>query len=167
MAVDTMNEVVKVSITDGDKRPVADIAFRKGTADERSIRSVLERRQYDISHLRRRNELLEIHRQIGAKGRTPLIVDLGANIGASALYFNHVWPGSEIAAVEPSPENFLLLAENTKAKPNIRAIHAGIASSDGSLSIRDENAETDAFQTVVGSGTIRALSMTTLLRQIQ
>lgn len=158
-------EVVKVSISDGDQRPVAEINLRKGTADERSVRAVIVSRQYDISHLKRREEMRSIHRQILTNGRTPLIVDLGANIGVSALYLNHVWPGSRIVAVEPAPDNFCLLAQNTEAKANIRAIHAGIASSDGALSIRDSNAETDAYRTVVGGGDIPALSMATLLRE--
>jgi FkbM family methyltransferase len=84
----------------------------------------------------------------------------------SALYFNHVWPGCRIIAVEPAPDNLALLAENTRDNPNIRVVHAGIASMDGSLKIEDDTAETDAFRTVFGGGgDITAVSMPTLLRE--
>lgn len=156
---------VKVSIADADRRPVADIVFRKGSADEKTLREVMGQRAYDISHLRRRGELIDFHKRTLAEGRKPLIVDLGANIGASALYFDHVWPGSDIVAIEPEPDNFQLLVENTKTRQNIHAIHAGIAASDGSMTIEDRNADTDAFRTRVGHGPIRAISMASLLRE--
>lgn len=163
-AMGRIENVVKVSITDGEKRPVADIVLRKGTADERSVHSVIGKREYDISHLRRRDELLAVHRQIMTAGRTPLIVDLGANIGVSALYLNHVWPGSLIVAVEPEPENFRLLVLNTEGRPNIVPVHAGISSTASTLAIKDNNADTDAYRTIMG-GDIPAISMATLLRE--
>jgi FkbM family methyltransferase len=159
-----MNHLMKISIADADQNPVASIAFRQGTADERTIRTVMERRQYDISHLRRRDELRRIFHRSMENGRAPLIVDLGANIGVSALYFNHVWSGSKILAVQPAPDNFQLLNQNVRDKKNIYPIHAGISCQDGTLRIADENADTDAFRTIFGSGSIPAFSLPTLLR---
>src|SRR5579863_1356318 len=37
------------------------------------------------------------------------ILDLGANIGASALYFATLWPHASIACVEPHAENLSVL----------------------------------------------------------
>jgi FkbM family methyltransferase len=37
------------------------------------------------------------------------IIDLGANIGISALYFHYRYPGAHIACVEPSPGNLNIL----------------------------------------------------------
>lgn len=42
----------------------------------------------------------------------PLIVDAGANIGISALYFKHRYPGSRIICFEPDPKTFELLKVN-------------------------------------------------------
>ncbi len=47
-AMGKIENVVKVSIADGEKRPVADIVLRKGTADERSVHSVIGKREYNI-----------------------------------------------------------------------------------------------------------------------
>jgi FkbM family methyltransferase len=40
------------------------------------------------------------------------ILDAGANIGLTALYFSRVYPGAEIASVEPIPENVTMLRQN-------------------------------------------------------
>lgn len=42
----------------------------------------------------------------------PHIVDVGAHIGLSVLYFKQLYPTASIKAVEPIPENLLLLKEN-------------------------------------------------------
>lgn len=43
---------------------------------------------------------------------TPLIIDAGANIGLSVLYFKKMYPGSKIIAIEPMPQNYELLENN-------------------------------------------------------
>lgn len=52
----------------------------------------------------------------------PVIVDIGANIGGSALYFHGRFPNARIHCYEPSPEPFALLRGNVAAFPSI-AIH--------------------------------------------
>lgn len=44
----------------------------------------------------------------------PLIVDGGANVGMSVLFFGLRFPRARIVAVEPHPEAFRLMAENTR-----------------------------------------------------
>lgn len=46
--------------------------------------------------------------------KTPTIVDCGANIGLSILYFKKVFPYSKILAFEPDPRTFQLLEQNIK-----------------------------------------------------
>jgi FkbM family methyltransferase len=50
--------------------------------------------------------------QFDAKTDEPFIVDAGANIGLSVMYFKRRYPKSKIVAFEPDPEIFLLLAKN-------------------------------------------------------
>lgn len=45
----------------------------------------------------------------------PVILDCGANIGLSVLYFKKLFPGSRIVAFEPDPAVFSLLDGNVKA----------------------------------------------------
>lgn len=42
----------------------------------------------------------------------PVIIDAGANIGLSVLYFKKMYPGSKIIAIEPMPGNYKLLDMN-------------------------------------------------------
>lgn len=55
-----------------------------------------------------------------------LIVDLGANIGLSSLYFVRQFPDAEIIAVEPDPRNFAMLQKNTAAYPGITPVLGAI-----------------------------------------
>jgi FkbM family methyltransferase len=40
------------------------------------------------------------------------IIDLGANIGLSTIYFSKIYPNAKIAYVEPIKENYLLIQKN-------------------------------------------------------
>ena len=66
-----------------------------------------------------------------------VIIDLGANIGTSALALNRRYPESKIYAVEMENENFQLLTENVSAYENIIPIHAAIAGTSGIRKIFD------------------------------
>jgi FkbM family methyltransferase len=52
----------------------------------------------------------------------PTIVDIGANIGVSILYFKHLFPMSTIYAFEPNPDSFLLLQQNV-TRNNLEDVH--------------------------------------------
>jgi FkbM family methyltransferase len=56
------------------------------------------------------------------------IIDCGANIGLTALYFASVYPRARIYSVEASPQNFSLLTPNVANEPRIVPIHACIVS---------------------------------------
>lgn len=43
---------------------------------------------------------------------TPFIIDAGAHIGLSVLYFKQLYHGSQIVALEPNPESFKILERN-------------------------------------------------------
>jgi FkbM family methyltransferase len=110
--------------------------FRQQSTDELVIKQVLTQQQYDLRRLRRFSELLRFVQQREALGRQPLIVDAGANIGASAIYFLGNLQNALVVAIEPDRDNFALLCKNvegTKVKP----IHAAISSSAGLAQVVD------------------------------
>lgn len=67
-----------------------------------------------------------------------LIVDCGANIGASVVYFAKTFPDVRIIALEPEPDNFSLLVRN--AAPfgdRVTTWNKAIASSAGTIRLTD------------------------------
>ena len=118
----------------------------------------------------RGDDLRAEYERIQLQRNVPVILDLGANIGASSLYFHLIWPNAQIVAVEPAKDNFELLQENTKAYRNILPLQAAVASTDGLASIIDDDAEKWAYRTEIRSGAagicIDAFSVSTLLAKI-
>ena len=49
-----------------------------------------------------------------------LVIDAGANIGLSSLWFLDTFPDAEILAIEPEPGNFLAMCENLR--PHLRRV---------------------------------------------
>jgi FkbM family methyltransferase len=73
----------------------------------------------------------------------PYIVDCGANIGVSILYFNRLYPASEIIGFEPDYSIFNILKKNLAfAIPgNITLINKGIWNREGKINFIDEGAD--------------------------
>lgn len=65
---------------------------------------------------------------------TPLIIDLGANIGVSTLFFALKWPDSTIHSVEPDPENFRRLKMITESLPQVILHNVAVWSETGTIS---------------------------------
>jgi len=64
------------------------------------------------------------------------ILDLGANIGLTAVYFGRVYPGARLACVEPVPDNLRLLERNLELNAIKAEVIAGaVHSADGKLRI--------------------------------
>lgn len=62
-----------------------------------------------------------------------LIIDAGANIGLSALYFAVTYPDAVIIAIEPEIHNFQLLQRNCAQFGRIKPLHGALWSSTGSV----------------------------------
>jgi len=100
----TSEQIREISI-EGIPHP---IKLRVGTSDARSMADCLLDMQYDIDP--------------GFEPRT--VVDLGGNIGCSAIYFANRWPDAKIVVVEPLAATFAILQQNTEFYPNIIPVHA-------------------------------------------
>ena len=61
-----------------------------------------------------------------SKCTRPLIIDVGANIGLSLVYFKNIFPESRILAFEPDPEIFEYLQKNIMSLDNIELINKGV-----------------------------------------
>jgi FkbM family methyltransferase len=117
----------------GMKRP---FYFRGATSDEEVVKHVLQQQQYSLNRLRRAQELTEFAKTQERKGRRPLIVDAGANIGASAVFFALTFPSSCVVAIEPDRGNHHLLCKNTQGL-HIKAYHAAVCSTKDRMRVFD------------------------------
>jgi FkbM family methyltransferase len=111
--------------------------YRQGSCDETVIRQIFGDHVYALNRFRRFPEILEhLERKRGETGLRPLIVDAGANIGASSVYFSLNFPDAVVVSVEPEPANFQLLARNASGLP-IEPQLAAVASERGRMKVVD------------------------------
>jgi FkbM family methyltransferase len=105
-----------------------------------------------------------IYQQIVASGLQPLIIDCGANIGCSSLWFSARYPKAHIVAIEPAPDNFELLSVNC-AGLDIDLRRAGISGTDGVAHISDTGHGGIGYRTVTdGDGPeVAMVSIQTIL----
>ncbi|MCU7549655.1 FkbM family methyltransferase [Chitinophagaceae bacterium LB-8] len=96
------------------------------------------------------------------------IVDVGANVGMTALFFGTLSPKAQIIAIEPDPDNFDLLLRNTENDSHISrltVVHAAVAETDGFLSFEKARL---AYNTRViddyNGSRVKSLSLNTLIR---
>lgn len=66
----------------------------------------------------------------------PLIIDCGAHIGISVLFFKYLYPDSEIIAFEPDKNNFQILKKNIRENnlEGIKVYNSGLSNFEGTES---------------------------------
>jgi FkbM family methyltransferase len=118
--------------------------------------------------------LLQKEYDLGLPYVPETIIDAGANIGMTSIYFAREFPLARIIAVEPEPNNFRMLCRNVAPYGNITPVHAALWSSDGEIRVTDPDPETGAsgewaFVTHEGRAGIctRAITMRTLLAEMK
>jgi FkbM family methyltransferase len=63
------------------------------------------------------------------------VLDIGANVGATPLYFARLFPNAVIYAFEPAPDNFAVLAKNVANNSRIRAFNFALGPKDATLEL--------------------------------
>lgn len=93
-----------------------------------------------------------------------LIVDAGANIGASVVYFLGTYTNSFVFSIEPEIKNWHILEINTIGFRNRLNLHGAIASQDGTLELIDPGLSDWGFRvggiSAVSDGGIDSLPLT-------
>jgi FkbM family methyltransferase len=110
--------------------------YRPGTSDEPALTQIFQNQEYSVQRLRRGGEIQQFIDARHNSGRRPLIIDAGANIGASAVFFALTFPAAVIVAIEPEESNFALLRRNVDGL-DVRCLQAGLSSSAGHLRVSD------------------------------
>jgi len=70
------------------------------------------------------------------KGDVANILDIGANVGAAALWFHKLHPQARIYCFEPDPAAFKLLCRNTEHLKDVHRSYCALADRDGTIELR-------------------------------
>ena len=119
---------------------------RWSESDALAVKQCFTQEQYDMPSGAHGILIGNIYREIVASGRKPLIIDCGANIGASVTWLSARYPEAHIIAIEPSQENFELLRHNC-AGLDVDLRNAGISSVDGIAYLHNPSGENMDFRT--------------------
>jgi FkbM family methyltransferase len=130
------------------------VQLRAGTSDMEVYKKVFVQAEYEPPFTPSANNIL----------------DLGANIGLSALYFHVRYPSATILAVEPNADNFSLLQKNTAGIPNIIPLQAAVWTHDGMINLCDPGIGAWGFQVTDqplqdSTSLVPAVSIPTLLKR--
>jgi FkbM family methyltransferase len=86
-------------------------------------------------------------------GIRPLIIDGGANVGYSALYFSGLFPDALVLAIEPDRTSFEILERHVRTCQGIRPIHAALWWHDRGLALQTSGYGSWGNRAAEGSGT--------------
>lgn len=88
-------------------------SYRPGSAGDNGVmRQIFQAVDYDLAHFVRHKALYGYLSARTAAGRRPLVIDAGANIGASPVFFALQFPTSRVIAIEPEKGNLDLMRLN-------------------------------------------------------
>jgi len=124
------------------------IYFRSGTCDLDVFWQVILKAEYDIRSFPQFQAIDSLYLNAKANGHRPVIIDCGANIGLSAIWFSRLFPDALILAVEPSPDNIEIARLNVRAYPNVMLLHGAVWDHPTALTISDAKVDPWAYQTV-------------------
>ncbi|MBS1609321.1 MAG: FkbM family methyltransferase [Bacteroidetes bacterium] len=105
------------------------------------------------------------HRSPFYLGASPVIIDLGSNIGLTLLDYHYEYPQARLIGVEMDAENFKLLQFNTSTVKNCEIVNAGIWKENGEINY--SGADSQSFSITAGNTTgenkTRAITIDRLL----
>jgi FkbM family methyltransferase len=117
--------------------------------------------------------LLERHYEIPFHITPKVIVDAGANIGLSAIFFANKYPDATIIALEPELTNFELLQKNAFPYPNIKPLRAALWKDNRQINLIDPDCGHHGFQIMDGNlnnvaqcGLVQALTLDAVMERL-
>jgi len=90
---------------------------------------------------------LDLEYNFSANPHPKTIIDAGANIGLTAIYFANKYPEAKIIALEPENSNYDLLKRNVEPYRNITPVHAALWNSNEIINLVDPGLGKYGFMT--------------------
>ena len=127
--------------------------FREGSSDDSVMKQIFIDKNYELNRLVRFYDIITEYRKIVASGKTPLIIDCGANIGASPVWFAKYFSNAKIIAIEPELQNYEILCTNCSPfHPNIICENAAVSCADEIVYLQDPGEGYWGFRTSLEAG---------------
>ena len=120
--------------------------YSRSFADSQTADEIYTKNDYDVSFLARANDISDKYNKILAQGKTPLIIDCGANIGLASRYFAQCYPEARIVAIEPDGANIEMAKKHCESFVNVDLRCAAIGADAGFAEITNMDAGSNAFQ---------------------
>jgi FkbM family methyltransferase len=141
-------ERIEIALPGGQRRP---FYFRSTSdADKAVINQVFTAREYktasDVLQWRMQGYISGV-----GQGKSLLVIDAGAHIGASVVYFWHLYPRIHVCAIEPERENFQILRRNTDGLP-VTLIEGAVNGATGKVWLQDPKIGQWGYRIDGGSG---------------
>lgn len=138
--------------------------FRKeSTGDIGVIKQIFEEKQYEFGWLPQGKLIYGLHQETIKRGKKPLIIDGGANIGASSIWLGIKFPGATVLAIEPNQDNCELIKRNCSLK-EVLLYCGGLSNKPQKLSLQDPGESDWGFRVVQhGEGNIDCLGVPDIL----
>jgi FkbM family methyltransferase len=152
-----------------DVARIGRVWLREGTSDHAVLEQIFHTEEFNISTAPQFAWVRAAYDRMLAVGDTPLIIDCGANIGLSALYFASHLPKAKIVGIEPARDNVELARKNTGHNPLIEIVEAAVHDEATALELVDPEAEKFAYRVrEAGARTaksVKAVTIDTIMRR--
>ena len=119
----------------GDYGP---LFYRPVGSDLHTFWQVFKNKEYDFSGVPQHKTVDRAYEAALAAGKTPVIIDAGANIGAASVWFSRRFPKARVIAIEPDPQNARICRMNAEGR-NFEVVEAAIGATAGSVSLLAED----------------------------
>lgn len=118
---------------------IGSVYVRPSESDLATFRQVFAYGDYDLGESSAATQRLrDCYQAILDSGKTPIIVDAGANVGAASLWFGSRFSSAVIVAIEPEPGNAAILRRNLDGRPGVVIMECGIAAESGFAAVINE-----------------------------
>jgi FkbM family methyltransferase len=133
--------------------------------DNGVIGQIFNSNDYALTHWEQGRRMVDYCQRNSANAR-PLIIDAGANIGASPLYFHINYPGALVYAVEPDHDNCTLLRLNCGER-DIVIFEGAIACNETTMYLHDPGISDWGFRVLeTGTRPVKTISPTAILKAL-
>ena len=138
-------KLATLEISFGNK-PITFSYRNQSLGDKGVVKQIFQNSHYNIAHWPQGKRFVEYFHE-HTQNQQGLIIDAGANIGASAVYFLEIYNNSYVYAIEPDREHVSVLTLNTQPYEAVQIFHGAIAGQDGDLYLEDPGLSDWGFRT--------------------